>query len=198
MPWCASRCASNPSNSIPGDDVLLARIAKGVGRSEFWLASPRSHPWATARLRERLARAFRAEGLDPEQHLRVTPWLPRPQFVGFLDAMDVFLDCPAFSGYTTAWQAIHRGLPIVTFEGEFLRQRLAAGLLRQIGMLDGIAESREQYVQIAVRSAQESRESVRWKARRDAIRGAAPKADDNRLAVTAFERALIEALDERR
>jgi predicted O-linked N-acetylglucosamine transferase (SPINDLY family) len=183
-----------PIKFDPADDVLLTRIAKAVGPSEFWLASPTKLHWATARLRDRLAAAFRAEGLDPDAYLRVMPWLARDHFLGFLDAMDVYLDCPAFSGYTTAWQAVHRGLPIVTLEGEFLRQRLAAGLLRQIGVIDGIAPSRDHYVEIAVRWAQQCRQPEQWAARREAIRRAAPAADGNRAAVDAFGQTLIEAL----
>lgn len=183
-----------PIKFDPADDVLLTRIAKAVGPSEFWLAAPKKLHWATAQLRNRLASAFRAEGLDPDAHLRVMPWLSRDQFAGFLDEMDVFLDCPAFSGYTTAWQAIHRGISIVTLEGEFLRQRLAAGLLRQIGRTDGIASSADQYVQIAALRAEESRDSGQQTQRRESIRRAATQADDNRAAVNAFGQALIDAL----
>ncbi|MGC1520466.1 MAG: tetratricopeptide repeat protein [Steroidobacteraceae bacterium] len=184
-----------PIKFDPADDVLLARIAKDAGPSEFWLASSHTHPWATARLRDRLAAAFRVEGLDPDAYLRVMPWLPQGQFAGFLDEMDIFLDCPAFSGYTTAWAAIHRGLAIVTWEGEFLRQRLAAGLLRQIEITDGIAMSGDQYVQIATRWAEECRAADLWAARRDKIRRAASKADGNRLAVRAFEQVLLNAVE---
>jgi protein O-GlcNAc transferase len=184
-----------PIKFDPADDVLLARIAKAAGPSEFWLASSHTHPWATTKLRDRLAAAFRAEGLDPGVYLRVMPWLPHGQFLGFLDEMDIFLDCPAFSGYTTAWTAMHRGLPIVTREGEFLRQRLAAGLLRQIGITDGIALSGDQYVQIAIRWAQECKQSDLWAARRERIRRAAATADGNRSAVRAFEQVLLSAVE---
>jgi protein O-GlcNAc transferase len=183
-----------PIKFDPADDVLLTRIAEAVGPSEFWLAAPKKLHWATARLRNRLAAAFGAAGLDPDAHLRVMPWLPRDQFAGFLDEMDVFLDCPAFSGYTTAWQAIHRGIPVVTLEGEFLRQRLAAGLLRQIGVTDGIASSADQYVQLAALRAQESRDSGQRAVRREAIGRAATQADGNHAALSAFEQALIDAL----
>jgi protein O-GlcNAc transferase len=183
-----------PIKFDPADDVLLARIAKAVGPSEFWLAAPEKLNWASTRLRDRLAAAFRAEGLDPESHLRVMPWLPRDQFLGFLDEMDIYLDCPAFSGYTTAWQAVHRGVPIVTCEGLYLRQRLAGGLLRQIGLTDGIALSRDQYVEIAVRLAEGCRlDPNSWAARRAAIRNAARHADGNREAVNAFERILLDS-----
>jgi protein O-GlcNAc transferase len=183
-----------PIKFDPADDVLLARIAKAAGPSEFWLASPKTLHWATTKLRNRLAAAFRAEGLDPNAYLRVMPWLPQDQFAGFLDEMDIYLDCPAFSGYTTAWQAIHRGLAVVTWEGDFLRQRLAAGLLRQVGKTDGIAGSRDQYVQIAIRWAEDCRRSDLWAARREEMRRAAPRADGNRAAVRSFEQALIGAV----
>jgi protein O-GlcNAc transferase len=183
-----------PIKFDPADDALMTRIAKAVGPSEFWLAAPKKLQWATAKLRNRLAAAFAAEGLDPDAHLRVMPWLSRDQFAGFLDEMDVFLDCPAFSGYTTAWQAIHRGIPIVTLEGEFLRQRLAAGLLRQIAMTDGIASSADQYVHIASLLAEESRHRGQRGVRSEAVRRAAIQADGNRAAVSAFEEVLIDAL----
>jgi predicted O-linked N-acetylglucosamine transferase (SPINDLY family) len=184
-----------PIKFDPADDALLVRIAEAADPCELWLASPRKLDWSAARLRDRLARAFQAQGIDPDRYLRVVPWLPRAQFSGFLDEMDVYLDCPAFSGYTTAWQAIHCGVPIVTLEGEFLRQRLAAGLLRQIGITEGIAASRDQYVEIAVRWAQESRDTGLRTARRAAMNRAAPKSDGNRSAIEAFEQALIRATD---
>jgi protein O-GlcNAc transferase len=157
--------------------------------------SPHTLDWVAVKLRERLTLAFRAEGLNPDDYLKVTPWLPRQQFAGFLDDMDIYLDCPNFSGYTTARQAVHRGLPIVTCEGEFLRQRLAAGLLRQIGITDGIAESRDQYVQIAVEWAKECRHAELWSGRREQIRRAAPRADGNLSAVRALEDALVNSIE---
>ena len=129
----ASPYVSSPSSSTRRTTYSYPGSRRQVGPCEFWLVAPEKLNWAAVRLRDRLAAAFRAAGLDPDAYLRVTPWLPHEQFVGFLDEMDVYLDCPAFSGYTTAWQAIHRGLPIITLEGRYLRQRLAAALLRQIG-----------------------------------------------------------------
>jgi protein O-GlcNAc transferase len=182
-----------PVKFDPGDDVLLARIAKAVGAAEFWLATPGNMPWTAVKLRERLSVAFRAEGLDPEAYLHTTPWLPRKQFMSFLEEMDIYLDCPAFSGYTTAWQALHSGLPIVTLEGQYLRQRLAAGLLRQVGTTDGIASSREQYLATAIGWANECRDAERWAARRAELRRAAARADGNVAAIRVFEQRLREA-----
>ena len=174
-----------PTKFDPVDDRLLVRIAQQAGPCEFWIAASRTHPWATDRLMTRLADLFRREGLDPDAHLRRFSWLDRERFSGFLAAMDVYLDCPAFSGYTTAWQAVHQGLPIVTLEGRFLRQRLAAGLLRQIGQVDGIAATGDAYVDAALRLARQDRV---------ALAEAAPRADGDRRAVAAFAETLIAAL----
>ena len=170
-----------PLKFDPVHDRLLARIAKQSGHCEFWLAKSKTHPWASERLMARLSAAFSAEGLVPGRHLRLCSWMDRDEFNGFLDAMDVMLDCPAFSGYTTAWQAIHRGLPIVTLEGEFLRQRLAAGLLRQIGQTDGVCRSEDDYVEAALKPHQRIAPEV------------AQLANGNRAAVDAFAESLISA-----
>ncbi len=181
-----------PIKFDPADDELLVRIAEKSGPCEFWLPSPVNLPWTATRLHHRLAAAFLRAGLK-HAHLRVVPWLPRRQFLGFLDAMDVFLDCPAFSGYTTAWQAVHRGLPVVTLEGRFLRQRLASGLLRQIGLTEGVVESRTQYVETAARFALRSRDAKARRHSRESTSAASAKADGNLDAVRALEQTLIDA-----
>ena len=84
-------------------------------------------------------------------------------------------------------------MPIVTVEDEFMRQRIAAGLLRQIGVTDGIAASPQEYVEFAVRWAEESRSKHQWASRREAIRRAAPRPEGNRLLVDAFAQSLRRA-----
>jgi predicted O-linked N-acetylglucosamine transferase (SPINDLY family) len=177
----------------PQDDALLARIAREVASSEFWIVESNKHPWATEQLVERLSATFAAEGLDPNRHIRTTPWMNPDEFLGFLDAMDVMLDCPGFSGYTTAWQALHRGIPIVTLEGRFMRQRLAAGLLRQIGHEGSIASDREAYVARAIEFAERTRNQQAQQSLRHNLMHAAAHADGNIAANRAMEETLLAA-----
>jgi protein O-GlcNAc transferase len=80
-------------------------------------------------------------------------------------------------------------------EGRYLRQRLAAALLRRIGREDQIAVTHDGYVEIARRLATEVLTGEgRGEARRDAIRRAAPRTDGNVSAIEAFERTVIAAL----
>jgi predicted O-linked N-acetylglucosamine transferase (SPINDLY family) len=180
-----------PYKFAPEHDELYARIAESVGNCEFWLPVHPEKSAAGARLLARMGRVFRSRGLDAGRFFRSIPWLPPAEFAGFLERMDVYLDCPAFSGYTTALQAVRRGLPIVTLEGEFLRQRLAAGLLRTIGVTDTIATSRDACVDLAVQLA---RDAARRGKLRERLRAAAGNADNRLDAVRAFEKFALATL----
>ncbi|WP_037478794.1 tetratricopeptide repeat protein [Sphingomonas sp. PAMC 26617] len=204
-PWSGAAASSGtvrfalcqqPTKFDPADDALLAQIAAESGKCEFWLVLPRHRSWAGEKLRARLERAFESAGLDPAEYLRFTPWMAPAMFNGFLDAMDVYLDCPAFSGYTTALQAVQRGLPIVTLEGAFLRQRLAGGLLRLIGVTEGINHRATDYVEQAVSWAAEVRAGSIWIARRDALRTAALGAKVDKGASRMMEGTLVKAVED--
>lgn len=189
--------AQTPFKFDPADDMLYSSIAAAVGNSTFILLRSSKYPWATDLVHARLSRTFRERGLEPEQHLLVIPWLSREKFYGLLDMCDVYLDCPSFSGYTTAWQAIHRGISVVTLEGKFMRQRLAAGLMRKIGLIDTIATSYDDYVTIAARLAEECQTQKLRNVRRYATQLAAPQADQNIAVVRAFEKSLISMFNEK-
>ena len=78
-----------------------------------------------------------------------------------------------------------------------MRRRLAAGLLRKIGITDTIATSAEDYVAVAARLAEECRDPNRRQTRRHALKTAALRADQDVGVVRAFEQNVIEALAER-
>jgi len=188
--------AQAPYKFDPMDDAMLVNIAAASVDSSLLLVSHGKYPWATDQLVARIKCAFRERGLDPDKQLHVMPWLTLPQFYTLLDQCDIYLDCPSFSGYTTAWQAVQCGLPIVTLEGEFMRQRLAAGLLRRIGITDTIAGNADEYLAIATQLAEECRDPIARAARRQVLKAAAPKADHDVRAVRAFEQSVIDALAE--
>ena len=190
--------AQTPFKIDPQDDALFPAIAATVGECTFILFAQEQFAWATDRMVERMGRAFRERDLDPQRYLLVLPWLPQEKFLALLDAADIYLDCPSFSGYTTAWTAVQHGLPIVTQEGPFMRQRLAAGLLRKIGLTETIAASRTEYIDTAIRLAQECRDTERRLARRNQVRQASVQADHDIETVRAFEAKVLEALNRQR
>ncbi len=178
----------------PAFDEIYPRIAIAVPASRFWFVRDSKDPRAAAIVEKRIRDAFRAVGLEPEDYIRFIGWLPGEQFWGLLDMMDIYLDTPAFSGYTTAWQAVHRGLPVVTLEGKFMRQRLAAGLLRRIGVTETIAVDTDDYVSKAAALARDHDARRTLRAR---LQTSAPQADEDTGVVRAFEAAILTALNER-
>jgi predicted O-linked N-acetylglucosamine transferase (SPINDLY family) len=178
----------------PRFDEVYPRIASATGLSRFWFVRDAKYPWAAAIVETRIKNAFEAAGLDPAEYVRFIDWLPGDRFWGLLDTMDIYLDTPAFSGYTTAWQALHRGLPVVTLEGRFMRQRLAAGLLRRIGITETIAADVDDYVSKASALAHtlDARQGLRIR-----LKEAVSQADEDISVVRAFENVILGALAER-
>ena len=171
----------------PSFDAIYPRIARGSGPCRFWFVRDRKFPWASDIVGRRIRDAFGAAGLDPAEYVQFIDWLPGGEFAGLLDEMDIYLDTPAFSGYTTAWQAVHRGIPVVTLKGRFLRQRLSAGLLRRIGVDETIAGDDEEYVAkaAALALAPEKRTELRR-----SLQASAGRADEDVRVVRALETAL--------
>jgi predicted O-linked N-acetylglucosamine transferase (SPINDLY family) len=86
---------------------------------------------------------------------------------------DVMLDTIGFSGFNTAMQAMECALPVVAREGQFMRGRFGAGILRSIGLDDLIAADERAYIDLAVSvaSSADRRTQLRENivARRDAL-----------------------------
>lgn len=178
----------------PADDRLIAEIAANTPGSVVILFQDPVAPWITEVVIDRLRQCFVDHGANPDHQLVVLPWQNAGRFLGLLNVCDVYLDCPAFSGYTTAWQAVHQGIPVVTLEGEQLRQRLATGLLKKIGLPETIAHSPEEYVQLATDVGKAMQSPEMRSRQREKVRYSARQADGDVSVVRAFEAALLAEL----
>ncbi|MCX5969336.1 MAG: hypothetical protein NTV57_17260 [Cyanobacteria bacterium] len=58
----------------------------------------------------------------------------RQEFISLAGCLDVLLDPPCFGSGVPLYETIHTGIPIVTFEGDFLRSRFVAGAYRLMGL----------------------------------------------------------------
>lgn len=136
-------------------DAIFTAIAARV--PQCTLIFFRSEPAAlTRKLEARLSRAFRAAGLDFERHVAFLPWQNLESFRGVLAQSDLYLDTLGFSGFNTALQALECDLPIVGYEGRFLRGRFASGMLQHIGLPELVARSDAAYIELAVALANDA------------------------------------------
>lgn len=178
-----------PQKFHPSNDHLIVEIARGSPGAIFLIPSHERYPGSVDRIINRLESCAGDLGLGSLMRNRIfsIPWLPQSEFHYLLEKVDVFLDLPSFSGYTTALQALSCGLPVITLEGDFMRQRLAAGLLRQSGLPGTIANSRDEYVRTAIELGELSQDKVKYAVLREAIKDSVTNVIDSVNVVRAFE-----------
>ena len=143
-------CPGTPFKYQPEHDHIFADIARRIPNAQLVFFRPSVTALAKL-LQGRLTKAFEAVGLNVMDHVRFVRWLTFHEFHCLLRRADVLLDTIGFSGYNTAVQAIECGLPLVTREGQFLRGRLASGVLRRIELEELIVQTKADYVNLVAR-----------------------------------------------
>jgi predicted O-linked N-acetylglucosamine transferase (SPINDLY family) len=150
-------CAGMPFKYAPEHDAMWVEIARATAPSRLLFF--RNQPDDLARrLEARLRATFASAGLDFDQHVLFIPWQDQARFFGIMGAADVYLDSPGFSGFNTAMQAVECGLPIVAFEGAFLRGRFASGILDTLELRECVATTHAAFVDATARLVGDARE----------------------------------------
>ena len=146
-------CPGTPFKYTPQGDAALVAIAarlqaRGAGRLVFF----RSHrPAMSAQVEQRMRKAFAKAGVDYDRTVAWIPTLNRGRFFGLMQRSTALLDTLGFSGFNTALQSLECDLPVVAFEGEFMRGRLASGPLRFLGLHELVATTAAEFADIALR-----------------------------------------------
>ncbi len=143
-------CLQSLTKLIPSFDATLARLARETGACIGFFTGPAGVQPLEQRFLARVSAAFAAMGLDPQRHLQLRP---RTRYADYLDqvaAADLILDTPWFCGGATSLDTCHVGAPVVTWEGEFLRSRQTAGMLRLLDLPQSIAADEDGYIGAAV------------------------------------------------
>jgi predicted O-linked N-acetylglucosamine transferase (SPINDLY family) len=127
---------------------LWIEILQRLPRSRLVIKSP------SEGRRAALCKRFRAEGIG----------LDRIDFLGTVSAFSYFshyhgldfcLDPFPYSGYTTSVDAIWMGVPVVTLAGRTGVGRGGVSVLSNLGLPELIARTSEEYVEIAIRWAED-------------------------------------------
>jgi predicted O-linked N-acetylglucosamine transferase (SPINDLY family) len=123
-------------------DVWI-RILGQVEGSVLWLLE--SNEWAARNLRLQA----QARGLDPARLIFAPRMLP-PEHLARHRAADLFLDSLPCNAHTTASDALWAGLPVLTQMGESFAARVAASLIRAIGLPELVTTTTQQYEAMAI------------------------------------------------
>jgi len=145
-------CAQSLFKYLPQYDDVFPRIAKQAGDCQFVFIR-HSTDGVTELIQTRLERAFASHGLKAEDHCVFLQGMEMARFAAASAQCDVMLDSIGWSGGNTTLEAIGQDLPVVTFEGELMRGRVSAGILRMMGIPEGVAGTIDDYVALGVRIA---------------------------------------------
>jgi predicted O-linked N-acetylglucosamine transferase (SPINDLY family) len=101
-----------------------------------------------------LLRAAQAHGIDPAR-LIFAPRVSAVEHLARHVQADLFLDTLPFNAHVTASDALWAGLPIVTCLGSAFAGRVAASLLRAVGLPELVTSDLDQYEELALKLARE-------------------------------------------
>lgn len=136
-------------------DKLFINILKQAPNAWIILKPFATHASIDGFFTGRITAAAREAGVH-ERLLILPPIGQTKHVLGLLAIADVQLDSYPYGGWTTNMEALYMGLPIVTQEGIQARSRWGGGMLRSLGISEGIAATEEEYVAWAVRLAQDT------------------------------------------
>ena len=100
--------------------------------------------------RRKSAKEAARRGVDPERLIFAERWASLPEHLARVRAADLFLDTLPYNAHATALDALWAGLPLLTCEGQGFAGRVAASLLRTIGLPQLITSSISQYEDLAI------------------------------------------------
>ncbi len=173
-------CPGAPFKYSPLYDEVWVQIAKRLPKKTFQRGSGgrlvffRSGSDMVDRILERRLRAaFERADVAFDERVCIVPRLDRSRFFGLMRKSALMLDTLGFSGFNTALQAIECDLPVLAFEGEFMRGRLASAIMRRLDLPELVATTTEDFVEKALDLAGDAgrRKKIRGKiiARRNVL-----------------------------
>ncbi len=138
----------------PDNDDLFAAVLAALPDAVLVMFDGR-HARPTSRFLSRIGPRLARVGAAPDRQLLVLPTVAHATYLQINQACDAMLDTLHWSGGNTSLDALQCRLPIVTMDGDLMRGRQSAAMLRMLGVPELVAADAAQYVTIASRLASE-------------------------------------------
>jgi protein O-GlcNAc transferase len=144
-------CSFNNFSKISPEVLSLwIKILKEIPKSRIVL---KAKSFADKLTRELTAEKFIKESIDKER-IELLPWISSSKkHLALYNKVDIGLDTYPYHGTTTTCEALWMGVPIITLEGNVHASRVGTSLLSNIGLINLIAKTPDEYIEIAVQLA---------------------------------------------
>jgi predicted O-linked N-acetylglucosamine transferase (SPINDLY family) len=162
--WCYEPVHATPVNALPAGETghvtfgcfnnfaktnvdameLWAQILSAIPRSRLLMLCP------TGGSRARVVDRFGGKGIEPAR-IEFTERVPLADYFLQFHRIDIALDPFPWGGGTTTCDALWMGVPTITLRGTTAVGRAGVSILSNVGLLDWIAQTPEQYLAIATK-----------------------------------------------
>jgi protein O-GlcNAc transferase len=150
-PVTVNRCITFGSfNALPkigkNTIALWCRLLNTVPDSRLLL---KNNSLASTLSRERLLARIAGHGIDPERVSLLPPSATIASHLAWYGSVDISLDTFPYNGTTTTCESLWMGVPVITLSGDTHVSRVSHSILHQLGLDWLVAESADQYIDIA-------------------------------------------------
>jgi len=171
---------------------MWARILKAVENSRLVI---KARQFVDHGVKHHFVERFRKLGVDDER-LTLIDYIPdTTSHLEVYNQVDIGLDTFPYNGTTTTFEALHMGVPVITLTGRRHASRVGASILKHISLDELICESQADYVDLAIRLAQDTQHLVEIKSTLRERLETSPLMDRNRI-VSEVEKAYEQMLEE--
>jgi protein O-GlcNAc transferase len=134
------------------DDVLKVwcHILRRIPNSKMIL---KCKPFASKTVQVRTWSKFEANGINHNRVVLLGLQAMSNDHLKTYDHVDISLDSWPYAGTTTTCEALWMGIPTITLKGQSHCQNVGVSLLTQLGLEELIANSEEEFINIAVNLA---------------------------------------------
>jgi predicted O-linked N-acetylglucosamine transferase (SPINDLY family) len=143
-------CFNNTYKINPQVFDAWAQILAAVPGAVLWLLARGERDPAIANFH----REATARGMAPERVVFATH-RPQAEYLGLYRHADLFLDTWPYNAHTTASDALWEACPVLTWRGSTFAGRVAASLLRAVGLPQLVTADRDAYVTTAIELARD-------------------------------------------
>ena len=124
-----------------------AEILRRTPNSRMFIRNMELQPFDNRRF---LEKRFAKFGISPER-LILKPGTTRENVLKSYGEVDITLDTYPYCGGNTIAESLWQGVPVITLKGQRFSEAYGASLLNASGLAECVAESPEQYIDLAVR-----------------------------------------------
>ncbi|HTV46889.1 MAG TPA: hypothetical protein VMG59_00465, partial [Phycisphaerae bacterium] len=139
-------CLNNFSKINDGVWQLWAKVLVAVPDSQLIVLTPQGEA------RQELIEKLKKTGID-SRRVMFMDYMPRKQYLESFGRIDISLDPFPYNGHITSLDSLYMGVPVITLVGKTAVGRGGVSILTNVGLPELIAQTPEEYVDIATKLA---------------------------------------------